>query len=121
MPMMRFAQRLREYFNIRVKALISMGNTNIIDITNNNSGVALIDPVFSSKDFSTTESLKRYVSPFKELNTSAIHSAARTILTSSRFLAVSLFVPRGLSLVVFIFISFFERYGWVSLIWILIK
>ena len=93
MPMMRFAQRLTVDFNIRVKTLISMGNTNIIDITSNNSGVALIDPVFLSKDLSATESLKRYVSPFKELNTSAIHSAARTILTSSRFLAISLFVP----------------------------
>src|SRR4030042_2571899 len=115
--MMRFAQRLREDFSVMVKTLISMGNTNIIDITNNNSGVALIDPVFSSKDFSATESDKRYVSPFKELNTSATHSAARIILTSSGFLAVSLFVPWGLPLVVFIFISFFERYGWVSLIW----
>jgi hypothetical protein len=115
--MMRFAQRLTEYFNIRVKALISMGNTNIIDMTNNNSGVALIDPVFSSKDFNATESLKRYVSPFKELNTSATHNTARIILTSSRFLAVPLFVPRGLALIVFIFVSFFERYGWISLNW----
>src|SRR5512136_1648444 len=92
MPMIRFAQRLTEDFNIRVKALISMGTTNIIDIVNNNPGVVTIDPVFSSIDFSVIGSLKRYVSPFKELNTSAIHSAARTILTSSRFLAVSLFV-----------------------------
>src|SRR4030042_6297110 len=117
MPMMRFAQQLTEYFNIRVKVLISMGNTNIIDMTNNNSGVALIDPVFSIKDFNAIESLKRYVSPFKELNTSATHSTARIILVSSRFLAIGLFVPRGLPLFVFIFISFFERYGWVSLIW----
>ena len=92
MPMMRFAQRLTEGFSIRVKVLIKIEPTNINDITNNNSGVALIDPVFSSKDFSATESLKRYVSPFKELNTSATHSTARIILTSSGFLAVSLFV-----------------------------
>ena len=90
--MMRFAQRLTEGFSIRVKVLIKIEPTNINDITNNNSGVALIDPVFSSKDFSATESLKRYVSPFKELNTSATHSTARIILTSSGFLAVSLFV-----------------------------
>ena len=43
MPTMRFAKRLKEYFNIRVKTLIKIGTTNIIDITNSNPGVIFID------------------------------------------------------------------------------
>jgi hypothetical protein len=90
MPTMRFAQRLTEGFNVRVKTLIKIEPTNSNNITNNNSGVATIGPVFASEDFSTTGSLKRYASPFKRLNIPATHNTARMILTSSRFLTVSL-------------------------------
>jgi hypothetical protein len=113
MPMMRFTQRLTGDFNVRVKTLIKIIPTNINDITKYNSGVTTIGPVLAINDFNATGSLKRYVSPFKLLNIPATHNTARIILTSSRFLAVSLFVPWGVPLVVFIFISFFERYGWV--------
>jgi hypothetical protein len=65
MPMIRFAQRLTEYFNVKLKILIKTGATNIIDITNNNPGVTTIGPVFASKASHSTGSCKRYVSPFK--------------------------------------------------------
>ncbi len=57
MPMVRFTHRLTEAFNVRVKTLIKIKPTNNDDITNNNLGVAAIDPVFASKDFRTFESL----------------------------------------------------------------
>src|SRR6185369_1508717 len=98
MPVMRFAQRLTGDRNVRLKPLIKIEPTNTIDITNNNPGDAARGLVLADK---------RYVSPFRLLNISATHSTARMILTSSRFLVVSLVVPKGLSLVVFIFISFF--------------
>jgi hypothetical protein len=103
--MMRFAQRLTGDFNVRVKTLIKIEPTNINAATDNNSGVITKDPVFASEDFKTG-SFKRYVSPFKLLNIPATHSTARIILTSSRFLAVSLFVPWGPPLVVIIFSPF---------------
>jgi len=37
MPMVRFAQRIAGYFNVRVRKLIEIGTINIIDITNNDS------------------------------------------------------------------------------------
>jgi len=91
MPRMRFAQRLTGYFNVRVKTLIRIGTTNMIDMTNNNSGVALIGAVFAREAFSATGSDKRYVSPFKLLNIPATHSTARIILTSNIIPAVFLF------------------------------
>jgi hypothetical protein len=90
--MMRFAQRLTGDFNVRVKKLIKIGTTNIVDMTNNNPEVTTTGPVFASKAINATGSCKRYVSPFKLLSIPAIHSTARINLTSSRFLAVALFV-----------------------------
>ena len=81
--MTRFAQRPAPDFNIRVKALIKIEPTNSIDMTNSNSGGAPSGPVLA---------LNRYVSPFKLLNIPAAHNIARMIRTSSRLLAVALFV-----------------------------
>jgi hypothetical protein len=92
MPVMRFTQRLTGYFNVSVKTLIKTGTTNIVDITNNNWGVATIGPLFAREVFNTTGSLKRYVSPFRLLNIPVAHSTARVILTSSRFPVDSVFV-----------------------------
>ena len=83
MPKMRFAPRLTGYFNVRVKTLIKIGTTNMIDIIKYSPGVATIGPAFASKAFSASGSDKRYVSPLRLANIPAIHSAARVILTSN--------------------------------------
>ena len=103
MPMVRFAQRIAGYFNVRVRKLIKIGTTNIIDITNNNSLDTTISPVSATIDCSATGSCRRVESPCKPLNIRAAHNAERIILTSNVILAVSLFE--------FIFSSFMIESG----------
>ncbi len=86
--MMRFAQRLTERLNVRVKTLIRIGTTNTSDIPNSNSGVTAIGAVFASDAFKVAGSCRRYVSPFKLLNIPAAHNTARMMLTSGGFFMV---------------------------------